>query len=157
MYISTTTVQSSVEDFQIPVGFHLDESNRWVILSNLIPWGEFENEYASFFDEKMGAPAKSFRLALGSLLIQQILNLSDRETVAQIKENPYLQYFLGLNSYDYKAPFNSSMLVHFRQRIKPEIINKINRQIVKQTLDTSEEKKTQKSRQKKKKNKIKEN
>ena len=141
MYISTATVQTLVTDFQIPVGFHLDENNRWVILSNLIPWDEFENEYASFFDEKMGAPAKSFQLALGSLLIQQILNLSDRETVAQIKENPYLQYFLGLNSYDYKAPFDSSMLVHFRKRIKPEIINKINRQIVKQTLDTPEEKK----------------
>ncbi len=92
----------------------------------------------------MGAPAKSFRLALGSLLIQQILNISDRETVAQIRENPYLQYFLGLNSYEYKAPFDSSMLVYFRKRIKRELIDQINRQIVKQTLETEEEKKTQK-------------
>ena len=69
MYISTTTVHCSVEDFQIPIGFHLDENNRWVILSKLIPWDKFENEYASFFDEKIGAPAKSFRMALGSLLI----------------------------------------------------------------------------------------
>ena len=97
MYISTITVHCSVEDFQFPVGFQLDENNRWVILSNLIPWSEFESEYASFFNEKMGAPAKSFRLALGSLLIQQILNLSDRETVAQIRENPYLQYFFPLH------------------------------------------------------------
>ncbi len=74
MYISTTTVQISVEDFQLREGFHLDENNRWVILSNLIPWEQFEKEYASLFDEKIGAPAKSFRLALGSLLIQQILN-----------------------------------------------------------------------------------
>ena len=120
MYISTTTVQKEVEDFQLRDGFHLDENNRWVILSKLIPWREFESEYASFFDEKIGAPAKSFRMALGSLLIQQILNLSDRETVEQIKDNPYLQYFLGLNSYEYKAPFNSSMLVYFPQRINPE-------------------------------------
>ena len=91
MYISTTTVQKEVEDFQIRDGFHLDENNRWVILSKLIPWPEFEEQYASFFDEKIGAPAKPFRLALGSLLIQQILNITDRETVEQIKENPYLQ------------------------------------------------------------------
>jgi hypothetical protein len=156
MYISTITVHSSVEDFQFPVGFQLDENNRWVILSNLIPWSEFEQVYASLFDEKMGAPAKSFRLALGSLLIQQILNLSERETVAQIKENPYLQYFLGLNSYEYKAPFDSSMLVYFRKRISTEIIEKINRQIIQQTLEI-EEKKTQKSSKKKKKRKIKEN
>ena len=65
MYISTTTVQGSVEDFQFPVGFQLDENNRWVILSNLIPWDQFEQEYAILFDEKIGAAAKSFRLALG--------------------------------------------------------------------------------------------
>ena len=140
MYISTTTVQHEVEDFQIREGFQLDENNRWVILSKLIPWSEFEREYANLFDEKMGAPAKSFRLALGSLLIQQILNIRDRETVAQIKENPYLQYFLGFNCYEYKAPFNSSMLVYFRQRIKREVVDKINREIVKQTLETKEEK-----------------
>ncbi len=141
MYISTNTVHIPVEDFQFPVGFQLDENNRWVILSKLIPWDEFEQEYASLFDEKMGAPAKLFRMALGSLLIQQILNITDRETVAQIKENPYLQYFLGLNSYEYKAPYDSSMLVYFRRRIKTELIDKINRQIVQQTLEKQEEKK----------------
>ena len=141
MYISTTTVQKEVEDFQIRDNFHLDENNRWVILSKLIPWSEFEEQYANLFDDKIGAPAKPFRLALGSLLIQQILNITDRETVEQIRENPYLQYFLGLNYYEYKAPFNSSMLVYFRKRIKQEIIDKINRQIVKQTSLTEEKKK----------------
>ena len=91
MYISTTTVQKEVEDFPIGDGFHLNENNRWVILSKLIPWSEFEEQYANLFDDKIGAPAKPFRLALGSLLIQQILNITDRETVEQIKENPYLQ------------------------------------------------------------------
>ena len=157
MYISTNTVLYSVEDFQFREGFQLDENNRWVILSNLIPWREFEAEYASFFDEKIGAPAKPFRLALGSLLIQQILNLSDRETVAQIKENPYLQYFLGLNCYEYKAPFDSSMLVYFRKRIKRELIDKINRQIVRRTLEQQEEKKTRKQSKKNQKRKIKGN
>ena len=151
MYISTTTVQKEVEDFHLRDGFHLDENNRWVILSKLIPWSEFEEQYASLFDEKIGAPAKSFRLALGSLLIQQILNITDRETVEQIKENPYLQYFLGLNSYEYKAPFNSSMLVYFRKRINQEIIDKINRQVVKQTLEDPEEKKTPRQKKKRKK------
>ncbi len=151
MYISTTTVLQEVEDFQLQHGFHLDENNRWVILSKLIPWSDFEEQYASLFDKKIGAPAKSFRLALGSLLIQQILNITDRETVEQIKENPYLQYFLGLNSYEYKAPFNPSMLVYFRQRINQEIIDKINRQIVTKTLEAPEEKKTPRQKKKRKK------
>ena len=153
MYISTTTVQIKIEDFNIRDGFHSAQNNRWVILSKLIPWEEFEREYASLFDEKMGAPAKSFRMALGSLLIQQILNITDRETVAQIKENPYLQYFLGLNCYEYKAPFNSSMLVYFRKRIKTEVIEKINRQIVKETSFIEEEKNSDTETEKEKQNK----
>lgn len=153
MYISTVTVHTSPQDFQISTSFHFDENNRWVILSNLIPWSEFEQEYASLFDEKMGAPAKSFRFALGSLLIQQILNITDRETIAQIQENPYLQYFLGLNCYEYKAPFDSSMLVYFRRRIKRELIDKINKQIVKQSLEAQELEKKNSETEKEEKNK----
>jgi hypothetical protein len=39
------------------------------------------------------------RLALGSLIIKEKLGTSDRETVEQIKENPYLQYFIGQSHY----------------------------------------------------------
>ncbi|MCC3631205.1 MAG: transposase [Microcoleus sp. PH2017_39_LGB_O_B] len=35
----------------------------------------------------------------------------------QIRENPYLQYFLGLSGYSNARPFDSSMFVYFRQRI----------------------------------------
>jgi len=60
---------------------------------------EFEAEYASLFSEEMGAPAKTFRIALGALIIQERLGISDRETVEQIRKNPYLQYFIGLTNY----------------------------------------------------------
>jgi len=69
-------------------------------------------------------------MALGALIIQQKLNITDRETVEQIQENPYLQYFIGLDTFTNKIPFNSSMMVHFRKRIKSEIIDKINEKIV---------------------------
>ncbi|WP_353948434.1 transposase [Sporolactobacillus sp. Y61] len=38
----------------------------------------------------------SARLALGALIIQQRQGTTDWETVLQITENPYMQYFLGL-------------------------------------------------------------
>jgi transposase, IS5 family len=57
-------------------------------MANLIPWEEFEKEYAQNFSEEMGAPAKPFRIALGALIIKERLGVSDRETVEQIKENP---------------------------------------------------------------------
>jgi hypothetical protein len=96
----------------------------------MIPWQEFEQEYEKYFDPDKGAPAKEFRMALGALIIKEKLGLSDRETVEQIKENPYLQYFIGLNSYQNEPSFDSSMLVHFRKRITPKRINEMNRRVV---------------------------
>lgn len=58
----------------------------------------------------MGAPAKSFRMALGALIIKERLGISDRETVEQIKENPYLQYFIGLSSYK-ASPWSGSKVI----------------------------------------------
>ena len=71
----------------------------------------------------MGAPAKSFRMALGALIIKEKLGVSDRPRVEQIRENPYLQYFIGQSSYSDKLPFDASLLVHFRQQISPNLIN----------------------------------
>ena len=157
MYRKSESEKIEVEDFVLPFEGQLSEDNRWVIMAELIPWNEFEDEYARLFDPKRGAPAKSFRMALAALIIQEKLRTTDRETVAQIQENPYLQYFLGLNSYEYKAPFDSSMLVYFRRRIKIELIDKINRQIVKQALEQQEEKKTRKQSKKNLRRKIKDN
>ncbi len=98
MYRYTEEKHISWESFEFPTNKKLNPNNRWIILAKLIPWGELEGEYAELFDEKMGAPAKSFRIALGSLIIQEILGSTDRETVENIKENPYLQYFLGLKT-----------------------------------------------------------
>ncbi len=122
------------EKFEFPNAGRLSEDNRWVILAKLIPWFEFEEKYAENFSEDLGAPAKSFRMALGTLIIKEKLGTSDRETVEQIRENPYLQYFLGLKTYTNKAPFDPSMLVHFRERIGVELVNSINKQIVKEIL-----------------------
>ena len=52
--------------------------------------------YAINFSVERGAPALNFRMALGALMIKEKLGISDRETVEQIKKNPYLQYFIGL-------------------------------------------------------------
>ena len=130
MYQKSQNSDSPEEAFELPFEGKLCEENRWVILANLIPWSEFEEEYAQNFSEEMGAPAKPFRMALGALIIKEKLGISDRETVEQIKENPYLQYFIGQKSYRNEAPFDASMMVHFRQRIDRSLIQKLNRRIV---------------------------
>ncbi len=127
MYRKVEQARLAAEDFELPFGGKLAEDNRWVILAQLIPWAEFESEYAQNFEAEVGPPAESFRLALGALIIKEKLGVSDRETVEQIRENPYLQYFIGQSSYSNEILFDPSLLVHFRQRISAELVNKVNR------------------------------
>jgi hypothetical protein len=77
-------------------------------------------------------------MALGALIIKEKLGSSDEETVEQIRENPYLQYFLGLSEYSDKAPFEASMMVHFRKRLNLEIVGRINERIVKPSKESGQ-------------------
>ena len=116
-------------EFWLPFDGELEPNNRWVILANEIPWLAFEKDYAKQFSPNNGRPPLPFRLALGALIIQKKLNLTDRETVDQIMENPYLQYFLGFDTYLTRKPFHSPMMVTFRHQVSPDLINKINEEI----------------------------
>jgi transposase, IS5 family len=142
MYKKVEQHVAESENFELPFGAKLAEDNRWVIMAKLIPWSEVEGvagdprreEYAKKFTLSIGAPAKSSRMALGALIIKEKLGISDRESVAghppstveQIRENPYLQYFIGLKSYSNEPPFEASMLVHFRERLEVDLVKKIN-------------------------------
>lgn len=130
MYRKKPFGQLEFEDFYLPFGGKLSSENRWVKLSKLIPWDEIEKKYAQQFSKKMGAPAKSLRMSLGALIIKERCGFTDEETVEQIKENPYLQYFIGLSEYTEDAPFDSTMMVHFRKRINLEMLSEINEMIV---------------------------
>ncbi len=137
MYRKAESVPTEPFDFELPNGCKLAEDNRWVKIAQLIPWLEFEEDYAENFPTEMGAPAKSFRMALGALIIKEKLAISDRETVEQIRENPYLQYFIGKSTYSNELPFDPSLLVHFRQQISANLINKVNERMVNKIRETT--------------------
>jgi IS5 family transposase len=139
MYRKEEQPSTAPEGFKLPFEGKLAEENRWVIMAQWIPRSEFEAEYAELFSQEMGAPAKTFRMALGALIIKEKLGISDRETVEQIKENPYLQYFIGRSEYSNAAPFDASMLVHFRTRISAKLVNKVNQVMVKRRQEATTE------------------
>lgn len=49
-------------------------------------------------------------MALGALIIKARLGLTDEELVEQNKENPYLQFFIGLEAFQTSAPFDPSLM-----------------------------------------------
>lgn len=126
MYKIPDKSQPSFLDFNQPLGLRMNPDNRWVQLAARVPWDIFEEKYAALFPSGTGNVAKPLRLALGSLIIQNRFQYSDRELVEQLSENPYLQYFIGLPGYQARAPFDASTLVWFRKRITIDILNEAN-------------------------------
>ena len=123
--------QTEFVDFLLPFGGKLKRTNRWVRLAGMMPWQVVEECYAeSLAGTGMGSPAKSGRIAYGALVIKERLGITDEETVEQISENPYLQYFLGLNEFREKALFDPSMMVHFRARFTEAAHQRINDAII---------------------------
>ena len=104
----------------------LDKSNRWVVLGDTLPWTELEKEYNSRLqNDKKGAGNKPARMIIGAMIIKHKLNLADAETIEIIKENPYMQYFCGLNEFIDKPIFDPSLFVTIRKRISEDELNKM--------------------------------
>ncbi len=135
MYRKGDKTQLKFEDFYLPFGGKLRSDNRWVLLAKQIPWQQIEDDYAAnFSDTQTGCPAKPARVALGALIIKERLGTTDRETVLQIAENPYLQYFLGFHEYKDDVPFDHTLMTHFRKRFTKEMLAEINEAIVRKAI-----------------------
>jgi len=118
--------QISIAEFISPFG-RLNPENRWVRIVNAIPWSHYEAIYADQFNKKTGAPATRLRMALGTLLIKRKTGRSDKETLLDIIENPYMQYLIGLNEFATTAPFSARSISNFRKYIPKNIVDEIYR------------------------------
>ena len=116
----TSERQLPLAGFLLPFGGTLSPDNRWVKLSHKIPWGDLVKGYHDQMNSGHGRPAKNGRLVIGAVIIKHKLNLSDEETVLQIQENPYLQYFVGFSRYQDKPPFVPILFVEIRRRMGSE-------------------------------------
>lgn len=123
--------QLTLVGFESPFAQNLSPANRWVVLAGLIPWDEISSVYLKQMSGSAeGRPALNPRIILGALIIKHICNLDDRETVAQISENMYMQYFLGYTSFSSAPPFDASLFVEIRKRLGAEQVNAINERIL---------------------------
>ena len=70
-----------------PFQVALDEDNRWIKLSEWIPWDEMAEGYYRGMSKDKVRPGKDARLVIGAVIIKHKLCFSDEETVVQIQEN----------------------------------------------------------------------
>ena len=133
--------QLSLAGFETPFSQHLNPENRWVVLAHRIPWDEIVSVYnKQMHNGETGASHINGRVVIGSLVIKHLCNLSDDETILQIQENMYMQYFIGYSGFCNQAPFDSSLFVEIRKRLGSEQINEINEKIFELSGKTEDKK-----------------
>jgi len=118
--------QLTLLGFDTPFDQKLYKGNRWVKMAHSIPWDSIVCYYDKLFSSTEGRPPISGRVILGSIFIKHLGDLSDRETIAQIQENMFMQYFLGYSSFTNEAPFSPTLFVEIRERLSLDLLSKIN-------------------------------
>ena len=122
---------NQIQLFITPFEQELDLENRWVKFSNLLPWDKLSKFYNIRMHKNMGAGTIDARIVLGAIIIKHHECLSDEGTIEAIKENVYMQYFLGLPSFKTTAVFAPSLFVEIRKRLGLDYWTEINGIIIK--------------------------
>lgn len=125
-----STRQMSIEEFKTPFQIKLDKGNRWIKLGNLLPWDAMASIYYRSMSSDQGAPAIDARIVIGAMIIKHKLKLDDREAIETIRENMYMQYFLGLEQYTYEDVFDRSLFTALRYRLGADKFDAMSRQII---------------------------
>lgn len=117
-----------------PFGGKLNENNRWLRISELIPWEELEVDYAKKFSD-MGRPAKNGQLVIGLLLLKHMTGLSDEGVIMTVMENPYMQAFCGFEKFVTTDLVDPSTLTRMRERLGVEFFKQLESKTYKLLID----------------------
>lgn len=122
--------QTKITEFSNLYQLKLDENNRWIQLGSIIPWDKLVSQIENKYDFSKGSPVINLRYVIGSLIIKHKLNLTDEDTIEIIKENPYMQFFLGLTQFNPDALFSPNLFVDIRKRLGKTEFDKFNELLV---------------------------
>ena len=86
-------------------------------LANIIDWDYLNNELGQFYTGESGQPPKSIRLMAGLHYLKHAFALSDEHVIERWVENPYWQYFCGMQHFQHQPPIDPTSMTRFRQRI----------------------------------------
>lgn len=83
----------------------------------------------------VGAPGKDARLVIGALIVKHNLGLSGEDTIQIIRENPYIQYFLGIKEFTSNPVFDSGLFTSILKRIGVDTFNAMHKEIIEKALN----------------------
>jgi transposase, IS5 family len=106
-------------------------------LADSIDWSFFDSEFGSLYVENVGRPGLPIRLLVGLHYLKHAYNVSDEAVVERFLENPYWQYFCGLEYFQHRFPLDPTSLIKWRKRIGPDGMEKL----LQGTVETAKKKK----------------
>ena len=84
MYKKENSTQMTLDGFYAPLAERLSPENRWVKLSDKMPWDIIEEEYLKNVQLDKGRPSITSGIAFGACFIRNGEKFSDERTVLAI-------------------------------------------------------------------------
>ena len=109
--------QGQMELFGTRLEDLLNSSHPLCELAERIEWQRFETKFGVHFADHAGRPPLPTRLMVGLEYLKYMMNESDEAVVAKFVENPYWQYFCGLEHFTHRLPCYPTSLVKWRNRV----------------------------------------
>lgn len=134
MFNYTPKNQLDLFDFKTEFESKLNPNNRWVLMAKLLDWDALAVIYSRSFSATKGVKSVDARVVIGALIIKHLEGKDDRGTLEMIQENPYMQFFLGLDHFTDKILFDASLFVHIRKRLGNKEFDEMNEIIIRKAL-----------------------
>lgn len=118
---------------EVRLEYILDRSHALYQLANRLNWDFLVRELGAYYSEGAGRPEIPIRVIAGLHYLKYLENESDESVVEKFCENPYWQYFCGLETFQHEIPCHPTTLVKWRKRIGEKGIEKL----LSHTIDTA--------------------
>ena len=126
MLSRTETLEGKTKDlFRTPLREIINMNHPLVILSHNVDWDGLEEELSGLYELENGRPGKPIRLMVSLQYLKYTYSLSDEEIVARWLENPYWQYFSGMQYFETELPIHPTSMIKFRKRLKDRDLEKL--------------------------------
>ena len=129
--------------FETPLDQVINMEHPLVILACRIDWSSLEESFGELYVPDQGRPGLPTRLMVGLHYLKYAFNHSDESVVATFLENPYWQYFCGLEYFVHDLPLDPSSMTRWRKRLDKEDTEVL----LKETIQTALRMKVMKSKE----------
>lgn len=136
----TSQFQTQISEFSQLNHLNLNPDNRWIQLSSILPWDKLVRTWVDSYNGHLGASGVNPRVLIGALIIKHKLKLTDEATIEIIRENPYMQFFLGFSAFQPEPVFNPSLFVELRKKIDASTLSRLSDIIIKMSEPQQKEK-----------------